>query len=344
MRAVLYSGPLTFSVEELPERDLAPGEVRLAVLRVGVCGTDLHLHEGHFGARYPLTPGHEIVGQVIETTDGCGLSIGERVVVEDGVYCGKCAACKSGRFLYCTSMRALGVALPGGAAERLVVSATKCYSIGTLDLDVAVLAEPLACVVHAMDRLQMTPGAKVLVLGTGTAGQLLAIMARRNGASSVTMAGSSPLKLGIAKELGADQTVAVDRSPGVLQKVLGGIAPEGFDAVIDATGILSMVESAIELAAVGGTIMVYGVAGSADQLSVRPYDVFRRELTILGSYAQVLNVGRSLRYLQHFQIPVERLVTHRFQLSEYGLALDALGSSTCIKAVLQPGERSLDQN
>ena len=106
----------------------------------------------------------------------------------------------------------------------------------------------------------------------------------------------------------------------------------------------SMLESAIELAAVGGTIMVYGVVGPADQLSVSPYEIFKRELTILGSYAQVLNVGRAIRYLQHFQVPVERLVTHRFQLSEYGLALDALGSSVCIKAVLQPDERSHDRN
>jgi D-arabinitol dehydrogenase (NADP+) len=336
MRAVLYTKPLTYSLDELPDRGLEPGEVRLAVLRVGVCGTDMHLHQGHFGARYPRTPGHEIVGEVIEVTEGSGFSVGDRVAVEDGVYCGTCAACKAGRFLHCTDIRALGVSLPGGAAERLVVSATKCYSIGGLDLDVAVLAEPLACVIHAMDRLAIRAGARVLVLGSGTAGQLLAIMARRNGASEVTVAGSSPFKLGIAKDLGADRIVAVDRTPGAIQTALGGIAPKGFDVVIDATGAVSMLESAIDLASIGGTILVYGVAGAADRLAVSPYEVFKRELTIMGSYAQALNIGRAVSYLENLPEGINRLITHRFGLGEYGRALETLGSPSCIKAVVLP--------
>lgn len=336
MRAVLYSGPRTFSVEDQPDRPLEEGEVRLSVLRVGVCGSDKHVHEGHFGARYPLTPGHEIVGEVIEVTANSSMLVGDRVVVEDGVYCGKCDACKGGRFVYCVNIRALGVSLPGGAAERLVVPATKCYSIGALDLETAVLAEPLACVIHAMDRLAIHPGANVLVLGPGTAGQLLAVMARRNGASHVTIAGSSPSKLAIAEELGVDRAIAVDRSPGEARQALLEVQPRGFDVVIDATGVVSVLETAMELASIGGTVMVYGMAGAADRLSISPYTVFKRELTIMGSYAQALNLGRSIEYLQHLRVPVRRLVTHRFGLEDYGLALEALGSGDCIKAVLLP--------
>lgn len=341
MRALLYTKPLTYSVDDVPERSLEPGEVRLSVLRVGVCGTDLHLHQGHFGARYPRTPGHEIVGEVSEVTEGCGFSVGERVVVEDGVYCGTCAACKSGRFLYCTDIRALGVSIHGGAAERIVVPSAKCYPIGALEPDTAVLAEPLACVIHAMDRLAIPAGAKVLVLGTGTAGQLLAVMARRNGASEVTIAGSSRFKLAIAEELGADRVIAVDRAAGAIQRTLGRVAPQGFDVVIDATGVVSMLESAIDLASIGGTIMFYGVAGEGDRLTVSPYEVFKRELTIMGSYAQALNVGRAVSYLENFPEGVNRLITHRFGLGEYGLALETVGSSRCIKAVVVPSEEIL---
>ncbi|MFB8369631.1 zinc-binding dehydrogenase [Pseudarthrobacter sp. NPDC055928] len=187
-----------------------------------------------------------------------------------------------------------------------------------------------------MDRLAIPAGARVLVLGTGTAGQLLAVMARRNGASEVTVAGSSPFKLGIAKGLGADRIVAVDRKPRAIQEALGRISPRGFDVVIDATGVVSMLESAVELASLGGMILVYGVAGAADRLVVSPYEVFKRELTIMGSYAQALNIGRAVSYLENLPEDISRLVTHRFGLGEYGLALETLGSRSCIKAVVLP--------
>ncbi|MDR7188257.1 D-arabinitol dehydrogenase (NADP+) [Microbacterium sp. BE35] len=340
MRAVLYSEPLTYSIRDLADRALQPGEVRLAVLRVGVCGTDLHLHRGHFGARYPHTPGHEIVGEVAEIAHGVGgFVVGDRVVVEDGVYCGMCGACKAGKSLYCANIRALGVSLPGGTAEQLVVPAMKCYPVGPLEPDIAVLAEPLACVIHAMDRLAMPPGARVLVLGAGTAGQLLAVMARRNGAAHVTVAGSSEFKLGIAQELGADRTIAITREPGAALHAMTAAEPEGFDVVIDATGAVPMLETAIEAASVGGTILVYGVAEADKRISVSPFDIFKRELTIMGSYAQALNIGRAVTYLGTLPPTIGRLITHRFRLADYGLAIDALGSSECIKAIVVPGDR-----
>lgn len=344
MRAVRYSERLVYAVEDVAERSLEPAEVRLAVLRVGVCGTDLHLHQGYFGARYPMTPGHEIVGEIIEVAEGAGFSVGDRVVVENGVYCGRCAACKGGQFLYCIEMRAFGVSLPGGLTERFAVPAARCYSVGGLDLDAAVLAEPLACVIHAIDRLSIRAGAKVLVLGTGTAGQLLALMARRNGASHVTVAGSSRFKLGIAEQLGADRAFVVDRTAGAIRETLGAVEPHGFEIVIDATGAVSTLEAAIDLTSVGGTVMAYGVAGPDDRLSVSPYEIFKRELTIMGSYAQVLNIGRAVSYLKNFENSpgsIKSLVTHRFGLSEYGLALDTVGSPDCIKAVVLPSEQAL---
>lgn len=177
MRAVLYSEPLTYSIRDLADRALQPGEVRLAVLRVGVCGTDLHLHRGHFGARYPHTPGHEIVGEVVEIAQGVGgFVVGDRVVVE-------------------------------------------------------------------------------------------------------------------------------------------------------------------EAASVGGTILVYGVAEADKRISVSPFDIFKRELTIMGSYAQALNIGRAVTYLGTLPPTIGRLITHRFRLADYGLAIDALGSSECIKAIVVPGDR-----
>lgn len=336
MRAIRYSAPLQFDLVDLPEPALRPGEVRLGVLRVGVCGTDLHLHRGHFGARFPHTPGHEIVGEVVEVAAGVELPLGARVVVEDGVYCGRCAACRAGRFVACASIRALGVSLPGGAAERLVVPEGKCTPVDGMDPDLAVLAEPLSCVLHAMDRLDLEPGARVLVLGTGTAGQLLAVLARRSGAAHVTVASSSVAKLELATRLGADRAVVVDRAPGAALTVLRDAAPDGFDAVIDATGAPAMLEAGLELCAFGGTLMIYGVAEESVRLEVSPYRLFRRELRVIASYAQVLTLPRAVRYLAGSP-ELAALVTHRFALADYADALAALGSPDCVKAVVMPG-------
>lgn len=337
MRALIYSGPHQFSVREVARPTLGAGEVRLRVTRVGVCGTDVHLDGGGFHVRYPLIPGHEIVGEVVESASTSNLALGDRVVVENGVFCGACQACKGGRFLYCEAITAMGISLPGGLADELVVPVSKCYPVGAMSPDIAVLAEPLACVVHAMDRLRLRPGADVLVLGPGTAGQLLAVMARRNGAARVTVAGSSGVKLDLARRLGADHVVNVPRGSDALETAVRKVAPAGFDAVIDATGAVPMLESAVRLARIGGSVLMYGVAREDALLTVSPYEIFQRELTLLGSYAQALDMGRAVAYLQTFPPEAANLVTHRFTLDQYQQALSTLGSPDCVKAVVIPG-------
>ena len=122
MRAVVYDQPREFTVKEVPLRDPEPGEVRLKVVQGGVCGTDLHLHEGGFITSYPLTPGHENVGTVEALGDGVdSFRVGELVAVNPNTTCGKCPACRSGDRLYCPSFGGWGTLKPGGFADYLIV-------------------------------------------------------------------------------------------------------------------------------------------------------------------------------------------------------------------------------
>jgi 2-desacetyl-2-hydroxyethyl bacteriochlorophyllide A dehydrogenase len=338
MRAIVYDEPLKFSIRTVSDPLPAFGQVRIRLRATGVCGTDVHLHHGEFFPTYPLTPGHEIVGEVDIVGEGVEhVEPGQLVAVDNIIFCGKCRACRSQRTNFCESLAALGVTHPGGFAELVVSDAHKCFAVDDLPLDVAVLAEPTACALHGMDLLGLPPGSDVLLFGAGPSGMILAQLLASGGAARLTVAARTPFKLELARALGADETVQIrrDDSDGT-ERRLRELAPDGFDAVIDATGALSMLERCISLTRSGGTVFVYGMAGEEDIWSVRPYEVFRRQLAIKGSFAQAFSFDRGLAVLRSGRVRSDGIVTHRFGLDDYGAALHAAGSdSSCLKAVVE---------
>ena len=152
MKAVVYDRPGKFAVRQIALSEPGAGEVLLRVLVAGVCGTDLHLHHGEFGPTYPLIPGHEIVGEVVAAGPGVtDVRVGEQVTLDNTASCGRCVECRRARPAHCLHLVAQGVNAPGGFAEFVVTDADRCFNVDDLDPEVAVLAEPTACVVHGMD-------------------------------------------------------------------------------------------------------------------------------------------------------------------------------------------------
>ena len=339
MRAVVYDAPAAFGVREVPLPEPGPGEVRLAVEMAGMCGTDVHIDAGGFFSRYPLTPGHEIVGRVDVLGDGVtSLAIGERVVADNTVLCGHCTACRRGEPLFCANFYSLGVNGPGGFADCVVVRAEKCFVAGDLDLRTAVMTEPTACVVHGLDVLDLRPGSDVLVFGAGPTGLVLAQLLAHGGAARVTVAAPTARKLELARSYGVDATVELDRSdPARAVPVLRAGAPDGYDVVVDATGAVSVVEICLGLVRDGGTFFVYGMTDEQLSVPLHPYEVFRRELTIKGSFAQTHCFDRALALLRSGRVHTDGIVTHEFALGDYGQALEATRSDrSCIKAAVVP--------
>jgi D-arabinitol dehydrogenase (NADP+) len=338
MRAVVYDAPGRFSVRELPDPVPGPGEVRLRCTVTGVCGTDLHIHRGEFLSGYPLVPGHELVGEVAEVGEGVtGLQAGQPVTADNTVLCGHCEFCRRDQPLYCRNFHSLGVTGPGGFAESVLVRAEKCFPLDGLAPEVAVMTEPTACVVHGMDVLALRPGSDVLVFGAGPTGLLLAQLLAHGGAARVTVAAPTAFKLELAAGYGADVTVRLDRrDPAAALPRLRSLAPSGFDVVVDATGALAVLRHCVALTRDGGTVLVYGMTGERDTLPIRPYEVFRRELTIKGSFAQTHCFDRAIALLRTGRVRTEGMVTHRFPLARYADALGALGDAACLKAVVLP--------
>lgn len=336
MRVVLYHAPREFSVAEVPTATPGPGEARLRVELTGVCGTDVHIHEGRFISQFPLTPGHEVVGIVEAVGPGVDLALGTRVVPNGNSGCGTCEECVRGRPLFCLDFTALGVTGPGGFAETMIAPAAQCFPVDDLEPDVAVFAEPTACAVHGMDVLELRPGSDVLLIGSGPTGLVLAQLLLHGGAARLTVAAPTEAKLERARAFGVDHTVQIPRDDqGAAVARLREVAPRGFDVVVDATGSAAVSEATLALVKDGGTALWYGLPPETDRASISPYEVFRRELTIKGSFAQVDCFPRAVAMLRSGRVRTDDVITHRFALDDYAAALAATRKdSTCLKAVV----------
>jgi D-arabinitol dehydrogenase (NADP+) len=341
MKAAYYEAAKTWSVTEVPTPEAAPGQVRIKVDQVGMCGTDLHIHEGEFGAVFPLVPGHELVGVVDQLGEGVSrFRIGEQVTVNPNVYCGQCPYCLAGRLGQCDGMLGFGSNFQGFFAQYAIAEHTLVFSTEGLPVETAVFSEPTSCAMHGLESLQMRPGGSALVLGAGPTGLLLAQLIASGGASSVTVAAPSQFKLDTASRLGVDRTVRIARDdPDGNIAALLAASPhgDGYDAVVEATGSPVVGDICVPLTRRGGTVLIYGVTRDDDVVRFRPFDVFRREITIRGSFAEMTSFGAAIDALRGGRVRTDGIVTHRFPLDDYGLALETLRNDpTAHKVVIVP--------
>lgn len=340
MRAVLYDAPKQYAVREVPTPVPGPGEVRIKVVQVGICATDVHIHNGDFNAVFPLIPGHELVGTVDALGAGANrFREGEQVTVNPNIYCGSCEYCLEGRLILCGNMLGLGSNFPGFFAEFVTVSENLVFGVEGLDSDVAVFTEPAACAMHGVETLQMRPGSTVLVFGAGPTGLLLAQLLQSSGAASVTVAAPSQFKLDTAAALGIDHTVLIDRDDMDSNRtaLLEASGAGGYDYVVEATGSTGVGGICVPLTRNGGTVMVYGVTRGDETVSFHPFDVYRRQITIKGSFAEMTSFGAAIRALRSGRVRTSGIITHRFSLEDYDKALDAVAHDRSVhKVVIVP--------
>jgi len=335
MKAVVYDAPRSFMVKEVPTPDPKPGEVRVRVQQSGICGTDLHIHNGKFFAEFPLTPGHELVGPVDALGEGTrGFRVGEYVSVNPNMHCGHCEYCRAGQTLMCLNLKGLGTNWPGSFAEYVTVPASLVFSVDGLKPDVSVFTEPTSCAMHGLETLRPRPGSSALVFGAGPTGLLLAQLIARGGASRVTVAASSKFKLTRAEELGIDATFLMNRADLAGDMARLKAARGGFDIVVDATGSAAVSAQCVPLTRSGGTVMFYGVTEPDDLVQVSPYDVFRREITIKGSFAEINSFPAAIAALRTGRAGTEGLITHRFPLDEYAEAVSALQNDRAVHKII----------
>jgi threonine dehydrogenase-like Zn-dependent dehydrogenase len=321
MRAIRFHGAGDLRLDELATPDPRPGEVRLRPLAAGICGTDAHILKGEFPAPAPVVLGHEVAGIVDALGAGVkGLAEGDLATLQPNTYCGLCRHCRTGREHLCPSLWAYGVHGDGGFAEAMLASAKAVYRLpSSLDPRLGCLAEPLACCIHGMDRAVVQSGSNVLVIGAGLIGLMLTRLARLAGAGLIVASEPQESRRARALEFGAD--CAVGPSPEGEQQAAAATHGEGFDFVIDAVGSAATFTQAVAMAARGGTILVFGCAPMQATATVRPFDIYARELTVVGSFINPYTHERAVGLLP--QMGLEILPLETFRLEQFREAFAA---------------------
>lgn len=288
-----------------------PNEVTVAVRRAGICGTDIHILHGEFGGVYPIVPGHEFSGVVDAVGPGVTtVKVGDRVTADPNLACGECANCRREAWNHCERWEAVGVTLPGAFAERVTVPASSVYPIGDLSFEAAALAEPLACVVWGMRRVAVRDDDRVLMFGAGPMGCLMLQALLAEGVRDILVVEPNASRLETAGALGAHRTVAD----------LAHLPPAdtaSFSLVVDVVGRPELLEAGLPFLRPRGRLWAFGVCAQGDLARISPYEIFRRDLSVVGSFALCRTIPESLALLQNGAVDVERIVSHVLPLSDF---------------------------
>ena len=336
MKGVLFHSPGELHLEDLPLPSPAAGEVRLRPQVVGICGTDTHILRGEFPAARGIVLGHEIAGVVEALGPGVqGVQEGDVVTVEPHVYCTSCRFCRQGQEHLCLRKQAFGVHLNGGLAEALVVPARTVYKLPAgFDARLGCLVEPAACCVHGMDRLSPKSGQPLLVIGAGPAGLILTRLAQLAGAAPIVVSEPDPNRRATALSFGAD--FALDPNAPTFREQLGDITHgAGFDAIIEAAGTPATLEFAVEVAARGAKILVFGVAPMGAIARIPQFDIFVREITIIGSVINPYTHERAVHLLP--RLGLDRMPMTQFAIDDFRSAFAAqAGGAGGVKVQILP--------
>jgi 2-desacetyl-2-hydroxyethyl bacteriochlorophyllide A dehydrogenase len=328
MRAIRFAGIGVAEYVWLPDPRPEPQQVVVQVEAAGLCGTDIHALNGEFPVQFPLVPGHEFVGWVVQAGEEVDPElVGRRVAVHPLLPCGRCEPCCAGRINFCQSLRVYGGNLPGGLAEQVAVSVSSLRWLPEgIDFETACFAEPLSCVLHGLRLIGVERGDRILVFGAGPIGLLMLQACRALGAAEVVSVEPVAAKRDRAVALGA-----ISAAPG------DDLPRRAFDLVIDASGVPSVVERGIGFVRDGGRFLLFGVCPPGTRIALDPFDVFRREITICGCFSLTDEMESAIALLANGAIVGQPLITGRLGLEDVPAFLAAQGvGGRSIKAIVLP--------
>ncbi len=333
MRAAIVDKPGEIRVGEVPDPQPGDRQVVVKVGACGICGTDLHIADGHFPPTpYPIVPGHEFAGEIVELGADVpgGWKVGDRVAVDPSLFCGYCKPCRSGRGNLCENWNATGDTVNGAFAEYVAVPSANCYRMpDTMTWEQGALVEPVSCAVHGVRRIGVEAGERFLVVGAGTMGLIMQQLLQRAGAH-VTVVDRNTSRLGRAKDLGA-VAVAGD---------VKDLDDEKFDAAADCTGAAPAIEAAFDSLQRGGRLLVFGVAPAEARVALSPFRIYNDEITVVGSMAVMNSFGAALDLVADGAVDTGALLTDTLPLERYPDALALMRSGAGLKVQVLPGGES----
>ncbi len=329
MTAIWY-GPHDLRLEERELSRLGPRDVLVQVDTCGVCATDLHLLDGSITLYTPPRAlGHEIGGIVIEVGNAVRqVAPGDAVAIDTSVPCDACFYCREGQPFMCRDRTSAGA----GFSEFNVVPESVVHRLPPgVSPEVGALAEPLSCAMHAVERADLRPADSVAIIGAGALGLLVLVVARLSGATSTIVSDLDGGRRALARHFGASRVVD-PASEDLLEVARAMTDGRGVDCAFEAVGSAATIEQAIQLPRPGGTVVQVSVPSTSTRVTLSPYELFARELTIRGSYIRTNEFRRAVELLA--AIDLSPLIGRRFPLREIHSAVQAAHDRTAVRVMV----------
>jgi len=333
MKCALFYGKDDLRVEDRPIPKIKDNEVLIKVGFCGICGSDTHIIKGEIPWVSPLILGHEYSGEIVDLGKKVKeLNPGDRVTVAPGIVCRKCFFCRRGLEYLCANRRLID----GGFAEFVSVPSELVYPLPpNVSYEVGSLVEPLACCLHAVDLASIVPGSKVLITGGGSIGLMLLKCVRHTGSSLTILSEPHKLRRSLAKKFGAD--VVVNPTTENLSQIVEHTTESvGVDVCIEATGLPQPIKDCIESVRRGGTIVFMGVASQSTEISIKPYQIYEKEMILKGSFMRAYAFPRAVDLLSRLNL--KPLITHYYPLRDIHQALEFHQSKKGVKILINPHE------
>ena len=321
---MVLTAPHELGVGEVARPVPGHKEVLVRVTNSGICGTDLKIYKGAIPVRHPLIMGHEMIGEVVEGGDDA-LRRGQRVIVDPAIFCGMCFNCRAGQTSLCPNGALLGRDADGGFADYLVAPRSHVFPLpDAIDNQTAPLIQVVTVCLHAHRLVNTFPGQSVVVVGLGVTGQVHVQLAKAWGAYPVIGITRSAYKRGLAKELGADVTLS--SGPEAVRGVMEATGGHGADFVIECTGVPSALADSINMARLGGTLLLFGIT-SATQATLPFYQLYYKELNIVNTRAaKGEDYPPTIDLVARGVLKLKPLVTHVVPLLDLEKAIGMLES------------------
>lgn len=310
MKALVYTGPETVEVQEVPVPELKDGQVRIRVTYCGICGSDIGIYTGkHPRAKAPLVLGHEFIG-IIEEQKGCSGNYqnGERVVAYPLLSCGHCIACQEGRPNACKTLGLIGIDIDGGIAQYVNCDENVLFRVDpSLSDKAAAVIEPLAVIVRTMHLANVKALDTTVVIGAGPIGALTAIMLKHIGASRIIVSDVDDARLALCKEFGFETVNAKEKD--LVDYVNETTDGDGVDIVFECSGSEPAALQATKVCRIGGTICMTSVHKMPHAVNLQ--DLNFKEQTMVGSRCYTpREFGQAVEYAKVIAADLEKVVSH----------------------------------
>lgn len=336
MKAAVFEKVGVFGVKEVPVPEIRrPDQILIEVEACSICGTDVHITGNPPGyiATEGTVLGHEFCGIIKAKGENVDqLEVGDRVVVNPNDYCGKCVYCRKNLPNQCQHIEALGIDFDGAFAKYCVVTDKVAYKISKEEeADVAACAEPLACAINGLNKVDIKPSDSAVVIGAGPIGLIIAMLLKKSGIGKLYILETAPYRIDFAKNLQLGEVI--DPINENAAEKIGRETEIGADFVFDVTG--SQIATSIDLVRKDGTIVLFGVNKQARK-EIAQCEITTKEVQVLGTWLANATFPQAVKILEEKMIDMKALITDVYPLDEITEGMEKLRKGQAVKVIIRP--------